>query len=140
MVFSSLTWLAMSVMQFGGTSAAPTSYDAVRADALLARAWRGRSEAILRICSDQTHVNRIRALDGNFSRAQQAYQQRFGEPWQGLSVVTEGRLGADYNIGVTSGVSSKRAIDRRCQSPAGFAGAIGEYQNGVTLALAELKG
>lgn len=140
MVFSALLWLTMSAMQFGGASAAPTSYEAIRADALLSRAWRGRNEAVLRICGDQTRVNRLRLIDGDFSRAQQAYQRRFGGLWQGVGVVSEGRLGADYNLDVTSSVSGQSGIDRRCQSPAGFAGSIGEYQNGVTLALAELGG
>lgn len=140
MVFSALLWLTMSAMQLGGVSAAPTSYEAVRADALLSRAWRGRSEAILRICADQTRVNRLRLIDGNFSRAQQAYQRRFGGLWQGVGVVSEGQLGAGYDLDVTSAVSGESGIGRRCQSPAGFAGALGEYQNGVTLALAELEG
>lgn len=75
-----------------------------------------------------------------FMQAQQAYERLFGSAWQTAGVVSEGRLAADYRVGVAGARSGERDIDPRCQSPSSFAGALGEYQNGATLAEAELGG
>lgn len=137
MAFGVLLWLAAAA-QIGGLPVKPSSYQMVRADALMRRAWQGRSEAVRRLCGDQGRVARLRVVDSGFMRVQQAYQRRFGEAWQGIGVISEGRLAADYRASVAGVTSQDRTIDPRCQSPTGFAGAIGEYQNGVTLATAEL--
>jgi hypothetical protein len=134
-VLDALLWLAV---QLGSAPAVPPADAAIRADAVMRRAWLGRSEAMLRICGDPDKARRMRLLDAAFGQAQQAYQARFGALWQGIGVVSKAGMGADAENNATGAVTGQTHVNLRCQSPTAFAGALGEYWNGVTLALVEM--
>lgn len=109
----------------------------IRADAVFQRAWQGRRGAVQRLCGEQLRLTRVRALDVRFARAQQTYQKKFGAIWEGQSLVSESRIGVNRTTskGVLSG---QGGVDPNCVSVTAFAGALGEYQNGIMLAEGEL--
>lgn len=135
MVIVGLVLLAVSSPQTGAASS--FSDVGVRADAVLQRAWQGRSKAVERLCGEQSRLVRIRALDTRFAQVQNAYQKRFGSPWNGQASVSESRIG---NIPTfeNDAISGQDGVDARCVSSTAFAGALGEYQNGILLAEGEL--
>ncbi len=133
-----ISFLAAFLLQIGGSISGVPGYSDVRADAVMRRAWQGRAAAVERICNEQSRIPRIRAIDERFVRLQQAYQRRFGYAWNSLGVISEGRLGMENRQGVNGVLSSDRGIDARCTTISAFAGALGEYQNGVNAAEVEL--
>ncbi len=109
----------------------------IRADAVFQRAWQGRRDAVQRLCGEQSRLTRVRALDVRFARAQQTYQKIFGATWEGQSLVSESRIGVNRTM--SKGVLSDQGnVDPKCVSVTAFAGALGEYQNGIMLAEGEL--
>ncbi|KQN33748.1 hypothetical protein ASG37_16485 [Sphingomonas sp. Leaf407] len=102
------------------------------------RAWQGRTVAVERICGEQARITRIRAIDQRFARVQQAYQRRFAREWDSLGAVSEGRLGTENRPGTNGVLSSDRGVRPGCATISAFAGALGEYQNGVNAAEVEL--
>jgi hypothetical protein len=117
----------------------PPREEEIRADAALRRAWEGRQAAVDRICGDRTRIVRIGAVDERFGRLQQAYQKQFGTAWSGEDVVNEGQLDKLAQPSANGVLSNAGKVDPRCQSINAFAGALGEYQNGVTMAEASLS-
>lgn len=135
MVIVGVVLLAVALPQ---TGASPSFSDrVVRADAVLQRAWQGRRKAVDRLCGEQSRLVRIRALDTRFAQVQVAYQKRFGSPWNGQASVSESRIGVTQTL-ANDALSGQDGVDARCVSPTAFAGALGEYQNGILLAEGEL--
>ncbi len=135
MGFVGLLLLAAAMPQAGAGLSSPEA--GIRANAVLQRAWQGRRGAVERLCGERSRLVRVQALDTRFSQVQQAYQGRFGVAWNGQASVSESRIGVTQTSikGVFSG---QGGVDARCVSSTAFAGALGEYQNGIMLAEAEL--
>jgi hypothetical protein len=120
-MLGALLWLAILPMQSGQLLVGVPNYDQIRAEALMARAWQGRNQTLLRLCGDRERVDRLRRVDVLFMQAEQAFQRLFGKAWQTAGVVSEGRLAADYRIGAAGASSGERNLDPRCQSRSSFA-------------------